>query len=208
MEFARRLVDGEQRREVGTMSTGMVRRRFTVAEYYCMGEAGILGPDERTELIEGEIFVEPPNTPFHAAAGTRLARSFHQRFVDQAAVRNHNPIRLRDDSEPQPDIVLARLRPESYGIAHPQPEDILLVVEICDTTLTSDREKKLPLYARAGTIETWLMNLPDDRIEVYRDPAPEGYRSITLVPRDGTVTPLAFPDVAIPCAELLPPAPR
>ena len=169
-----------------------------------MGEAGILKPDERTELIEGEIIVMPPIGSGHAAGGSRAERSFQRRLGDRAIVRGQYPIRLPDDSEPQPDIVLARPRPEGYGAAHPGPEDILLVVEIGDTTLRTDREVKLPLYARAGISEAWLMNLPDDRVEVYRDPAPEGYRSITLVPRDGAVTPLAFPDVTIPCAELLP----
>jgi len=114
------------------------------------------------------------------------------------------PIRLPDDSEPQPDIVLARPTPDEYRAAHPRPADVLLVVEVSDTTLQRDREVKLPLYARASIAEAWLMNLVDDRIEVYREPAPEGYRSITLVPRDGAVTPLAFSDVTIPCAELLP----
>jgi Uma2 family endonuclease len=182
----------------------LIRRRFTVAEYYCMGEAGILKPDERTELIEGEIIVMPPIGPAHSAGGSRAERTLHERLGRRAIIRSQNPVRLPDDSEPQPDIVLARMDPEDYRAAHPRPEDIYLVVEISDTTLISDREKKLPLYARAGIPETWLMNLPDDRIEVYRDPASEGYRSITLVPRDGAVSPIAFPDVTIPCAEMLP----
>jgi Uma2 family endonuclease len=186
------------------MSAVATRRRFTVAEYYCMGEAGILGPDERTELIHGEIFVMPPIGPAHATGGSRAERTFIQHLGDRAVVRGQYPIRLPGDSEPQPDIVLAQPDFERYRAAHPGPEDILLVVEISDTTLKDDRELKLPLYAQAGIPETWLMNLPDDRIEVYRDPAPEGYRSITLVPRDGAVTPLAFPDVTISCAELLP----
>jgi Uma2 family endonuclease len=186
------------------VSAAMTRRRFTVAEYYCMGEAGILKPDERTELIEGEIIVMPPIGPAHSAGGSRAERTFFRYVGDRAILRSQYPIRLPSDSEPQPDIVLARLDPEDYRTAHPRPADILLVVEVSDTTLASDRDAKLPLYARAGIIEVWLMNLPDDRIEVYRDPSPEGYRSITLVPRDGAVTPLAFPDVTIPCSELLP----
>jgi Uma2 family endonuclease len=186
------------------MSAVMQRRRFSVEEYYGMGEAGILKPDERTELIEGEIYIMPPIGPGHAAGGSRAARSFHRRLGDRAVVRSRNPIRLSNDSEPQPDIVLARPDFDRYRAAHPRPEDIYLVVEVSDTTLATNRDVKLPLYARAGIPEAWLMNLRDDRIEVYRDPAPEGYRSITLVPRDGAVTPLAFPDVTIPCAELLP----
>ena len=191
-------------RAEAVMTATATKRRFTVAEYYCMGEAGILGPDERTELIRGEIFVMPPIGPGHAEGTSRTDRVFQRRFGERAMVRSQNPIRLPDDSEPEPDIVLARLRPEGYGAGHPRPEDILLVVEISDTSLARDRDVKLPLYAQAGIPEAWLMNLPDDRIEVYRDPAPEGYRSITLVPRDGAVTPLAVPDVTIPCADLLP----
>jgi len=197
-------VEAAQRAKDGTVSTAATRRRFSVAEYYCMSEAGILRPDERTELIRGEVFVMPPVGPAHAEGNDRTNDCFHHRFRGRAAVRNRNPIRLPDDSEPQPDIVLARLRPEGYRAAHPRTEDIYLVVEISDTALATDREVKLPLYAAAGIPEAWLMNLPADRIEVYRDPAPEGYHSITLVPRDGAVTPLAFPDVTVPCAELLP----
>jgi Uma2 family endonuclease len=190
------------------MSTGLIRRRFTVAEYYCMGEAGILPPDERTELIEGEVFVMPPIGPAHAEGGSRAERTFFKYIGDRAVLRSQYPIQLPNDSEPQPDIVLARPRPEGYRAAHPKPEDIFQVIEVSNTALESDRDVRLPLYARAGISETWLMNLPDDRIEVYRDPAPEGYRSITIVPRDGSVSPLDFPDVTIPCAELLPPTQR
>jgi len=186
------------------MSAALTRRRFSVEEYYCMGEAGILHADERTELIRGEVWVMPPIGSGHATGGSRAERTFIQRLGDRAVVRGQYPIRLADDSEPQPDIVLARPDIERYRTAHPGPEDILLVVEISDTTLARDRDVKLPLYAAAGIPEVWLMNLPQDRIEVYRDPAPEGYRSITLVPREGVVTPLAFPDVTIPCTELLP----
>ncbi len=186
------------------MGATAAKRRFSVEEYYCMGEAGILKPDERTELIHGEVYVMPPVGPGHAESGSRAERTFYRHLDDRAIIRSQYPVRLPDDSEPQPDIVLARPRPEGYRAAHPAPADVLLLVEIADTTLARDRDVKLPLYAAAGIPETWLMNLPEDRIEVYRDPAPEGYRSITLVPRDGAVTPLAFLDVAIPCAELLP----
>ncbi len=186
------------------MGETATRRRFSVEEYYCMGEAGILKPDERTELIHGEIFVMPPIGSGHAAGESRAVRSFHRRLGDRAIVRGQNPIRLPDGSEPQPDIVLAHPRADHYRTAHPRPGDVFLVVEVCDPSLQHDRDIKVPLYAQAGIPETWLMNLPDDRIEVYRDPAPEGYRSITLVPRDGAITPLAFPDVTIPCAEFLP----
>ena len=186
------------------MDAAPTKRRFTVQEYYCMGEAGILRPDERTELIKGEIYVMPPVGPGHAECGSKVERSFHRRLGDRAVVRSQYPIRLPDDGEPQPDVALVRPRPEGYGRSHPQPEDVFLLVEVSDTSLKHDREVKLPLYAAAGIPEVWLMDLPDDRIEVHCDPSPEGYRSISFVPRGGTVTPLAFPEINIPCAELLP----
>ena len=186
------------------MDAAPTKRRFTVQEYYCMGEAGILRPDERTELIKGEIYLMPPIGPGHAGGVSRLERSFHRRVADRAEIRGQNPIHLPDDTEPEPDVVLARPRADSYATVHPRAEDLLLVVEVSDTTLRYDREVKLRLYAAAGIPEVWLMDLPRDRIEVHRDPSPDGYRAIAIVPWEGVVTPLAFPDVNIPCAELLP----
>lgn len=180
------------------------RRRFTVEEYHCMGEAGILRPDERTELIRGEIIVLPGMGPGHAQAVRKASKSFERRFGDQAEVSPQCPIRLPEDGEPQPELALLRPPAERYATGHPLPEDVLLLVEVSDTSLKHDRETKVPLYAEAGIRETWLVNLPAERIEVYRDPAPDGYRSITIVTRKGTLRPLAFPDITIPCAELLP----
>ncbi len=169
-----------------------------------MGEAGIIGPEERTELIEGEIYVMPPIGPGHAE-GVWHAQSRLERAVgDRARVRVQNPIRLPDGSEPQPDVALVRPRPEGYKDAHPGPDDVLLVIEVAHSTLAFDRDVKLPLYARAGIPEAWLMNLPADRVEVHRDPHPDGYHSITIVTRDGTLTPAAFPDVSIRCDDVLP----
>lgn len=186
------------------MSATPARRRFSIDEYYCLGEAGVLRPEERTELIAGEVMSMPAVGPGHAEGGSKVERAFHRRVGDDVVVRSRYPIRLPDNTEPQPDIALVRRRPEGYKAAHPRPEDILLVIEVADSSLTYDRDTKLPLYAAAGIAEAWLMNLPADRIEVHRDPSPAGYRSVTLVGRDGTLTPLAFPELVVPSAELLP----
>ena len=190
------------------MAVERTRRRFTVDEYHWMARVGILGEDDRVELIDGEIVEMSPMGPGHAATVTQQGECLSREFSDLAQVRIQCPIHLSRHNEPEPDLALVRRRVDGYRFAHPASEDIFLVVEVSDTTLVHDPEVKVPLYAWAGIPETWLMNLPDDRIEVYRDPAPEGYRSITLVPRDGAVTPLTFPDVfpdvTILCAELLP----
>ncbi len=167
-----------------------------------MGETGILHEDDRVELIDGEVIEMAPIGSRHAACVIELTRVLAKQVGEDARLSVQNPVRLDEHGEPQPDLAVVRAR--NYADSLPGPEDVLLLIEVADTSLYYDREVKLPLYARAGIPETWLMNLPADRLEVYRDPAPEGYRSITLVPRDGAVSPLAFPDVTIPCADLLP----
>lgn len=180
------------------------KRRFTVQEYRCMSEAGILRPDERTELIRGEIITMPGIGPGHAQAVRNASKSFERRLGDRAEVSIQNPVRLPEDGEPQPDLALLRPPAERYAKTHPLSEDVLMLLEVSDSSLKYDRETKLPLYAQAGIPEVWLVNLPAERIEVYRNPAPDGYRSITIVTREGKLTPLAFPDVTFACAELLP----
>lgn len=180
------------------------RKRFTVAEYYRMAESGIIRPDERTELIRGEVIHMPPIGPGHAESTRRVPNCFARHLGSLVEISVQNPVRLPDESEPQPDVALLHPRPAGYGSAHPRPADIYLVVEVSDSTLNYDRRTKLPLYAAAGIAEAWLMDLRADQIEVHRDPTPAGYRTVTYVQRGGALTLLSFPDVAIPCSELLP----
>ena len=138
-----------------------------MAEYYRMGEAGILTPDERVELIEGEIIVMPPIGPAHAwnvdLTGDFITRRLDTRYI----VRVQNPIHLNDGSEPQPDITIMLRRSEGYGAAHPTPADVLLVIEVSDSSLGYDRDVKAHLYGRNGVPETWVKNLPEDCIERF-----------------------------------------
>ena len=182
-----------------------VRRRFTVAEYYQMAEAGILRPDERVELIRGEIRIMCPQGPIHAASGSRADLWFIRHLGDHALVRIQRPIHLDDDSEPEPDLVLAVYEEEEYTEHHPTPPELLLVLEVSDSTLRYDRNEKALLYAQAGILEYCVLNLRARELEDYRDPAPEGYRSKTTYTAAQSFNLAAFPDIAVPVGALLPP---
>jgi Uma2 family endonuclease len=179
--------------------------RFTVDEYYRMAEVGILRPEARVELLDGEVVDMSPINPPHASTVERVRDLLAGRTAERAQVRSQNPVRLGDHSEPQPDLAVVRPRADYYAAGHPEPEDVLLLVEVADSTLGEDRRRKLPLYARAGVAEVWLLDLQARRLEVYRAPGPAGYaRAPTYQPQQ-RVAPEAFPDVILRVAELLPP---
>ena len=179
------------------------RRRFTVAEYYHMAKAGILLPDERIELLDGEIFTMAPMRSPHAACVSLLANWFILGVVGRALVRIQLPIRLDRGSEPEPDLAIVTMRADYYADAHPGPGDVLLIIEVSDTSLAYDR-RKLALYAAAGIPEVWIFDLRGKRALVHRDPQGSRYRWIEMIGRGGTVAPLAFPDLALPLDEILP----
>ena len=172
------------------------RRLFTVEEYHRMGEAGILGADERVELIEGEIVEMAPIGPRHIGCVINANRLFLTRLGDRAVVSPQNPVVIRPRSEPQPDLLLLRPRAVSYSRERPASEDALLAVEVADTTVRFDRLVKSRLYARAGILEFWLCLATDGAIEVYRGPGADGYADVTSHGPGQVVTPLAFPDVS------------
>ena len=182
-------------------------RKFTVAEYYRMAEAGILKPDERVELVEGEIVVMPPIGPEHADDVDEFIALFGPHSPGRFRIRIQNPVHLDNGSEPQPDAMLLRLRPEGYRAAHPTPADVLLVIEVADSSLVYDRDVKAHLYGRNGIPETWVRNLPEDCIERFTQPGPEGYAQHTVHHRGETITPVSFPDLELAVEELLPPVP-
>lgn len=160
--------------------------RYTVDDYYRMADTGILKPDERVELIEGEIIDMPPIGIAHAYAVTRLAAIFSGMAGTRFIVYSQNPIHLNAHSEPRPDIALLRYRADFYRHAHPGPEDILLLVEIADSSLRYDQETKLPLYARHGIPEVWIVDLEHQWLELYRRPAESRYLE-KLMPRRGEI---------------------
>jgi Uma2 family endonuclease len=159
------------------MSVNLAKHyNFTVSEYERMGETGIFAPDARVELIEGEIIEMSPIGSRHAACVDLVADTLHELVRGKAIVRTQNPIVIDDYSEPQPDITLLRFRPDFYRKAHPRPSDILLVIEVAETTVSYDRHVKMPLYARAGIPEALLFNLPDDRFEYFSQPEMGAYQ--------------------------------
>ncbi|HBH00339.1 MAG TPA: Uma2 family endonuclease [Candidatus Rokubacteria bacterium] len=180
------------------------RRLFTAEEYHRMGEAGILHDDDRVELIEGEIVEMAPIGSPHAGTVDRLNRLFTSRLGERAIVRVQGPVLLAAvESEPEPDLALLLPRPDFYTTGHPEPPDVLLALEVMDTSVERDRRVKLPLYARAGIAETWLVDLNTGCVEVYRRPGPAGYQDSRVARRGESLAPHAFPDVALAVADLL-----
>jgi Uma2 family endonuclease len=177
------------------LDVDVARRLFTVDEYHRMGEAGILGEDERVELIDGEIVEMAPIGHRHAGCVINLTRLFITRLGDRAVISPQNPLVIPPRSEPQPDLLLLRPRAVSYSRGLPTFEDVLLAVEVADTTVRYDRLVKARLYARAGIPEFWLCLTADGAVEVSRRPGAGGYADVTLHGAGQTVTPLAFPDV-------------
>ena len=183
-------------------------RKFTVAEYYRMVDAGILQPRERVELIEGEILTTPPVSPRHAGSVDIANEVFARQNNGQFRVRIRGPVHLDERTEPEPDAALLRCRPGGYRRAHPTPEDILLITEVADSTLDYDRDIKAPIYGRAGIPETWVVNLREDCLEVFRSPGPQGYAQHIIYRRGDKISPVSLPDLEFAVAELLPPAPE
>jgi len=186
------------------MSELLTRRRFTVEEYHRMGEAGILPEDSRLELIAGDIVVREPIGAHHAGTVDRLTRLWTSRLGERAIVRVQNPVQFpREDSELQPDVMLLRPREDFYTTRHPEAADVLLLIEVADTTLRLDRRVKIPLYARAGVREVWLVNLTTVRLEVHREPLGDRYGNVGVLTRGERVSPEAFPDLSLDVAELV-----
>jgi Uma2 family endonuclease len=155
------------------------------------------------ELVEGEIVVMSPIGERHAAAVDRAATLFIRRAGDAANVRVQGPTRLSDRSEPEPDVLLLRPRGDFYAAGHPGPEDVLLLVEVADSSLRYDREIKVALYARRGIREVWLLDLAGARLEVYRGPGSDGYRTTQRLQRGERIVPEALPDLEVAVDELL-----
>ena len=180
------------------------RHAVSVQEYLRMGEAGVFASDARLELIEGEIVEMAPIGSRHAGAVKILNRIFSRLVGDLAIVSVQDPLIIGERSVPQPDLMLLKPRADSYSGAHPAAEDVLLVVEIADTTLAFDTGTKIPLYARAGIAEAWVVDLQERAVRVFRDPSASGYRSSIAFSGDETVSALALPMVVIGLQALFP----
>ena len=185
------------------MSLQLLKRQFTVKDYQKMIEAGIFTDEDRVELIKGDIVEMAPIGIRHAAGVNRLVNLFTGRLRNRAIVAAQNPVELGDRSQPQPDVALLQPRPDFYEAGHPQPENIFLLVEVADTTVESDRQVKIPLYAEAGILEVWLVDINEGCLEVYRQPSPDGYQEVRKFRRGESLSVLAFPDINIVADEVL-----
>lgn len=179
------------------------RRRFTVDEYYRMGDAGILGFEERTELIDGEVILMPPIGSGHSSHVMRLNRVLINAVGTRALVNSQNPVRLSQSTEPQPDFLVLRWRDDEYLGAHPGPNDVLLVIEVSDSSLPYDRRVKLPFYAASGIPEAWIVNLRRPSVELYWQPKDGSYLKSTTLERGASITLQALPDVTIQVGDVL-----
>ncbi|HYZ22141.1 MAG TPA: Uma2 family endonuclease [Rhodopila sp.] len=178
------------------------RHRLTRADYHRLGDAGILGEDDRVELLEGQLVDMSPIGPRHALAVDALAELLLPAIAGRAALRVQNPIELDETTEPHPDIALVRRPWQGYPHAHPGPVDILLLVEVADTSLDTDRGAKLELYARSGIREVWIVDLTTDRVLIFRGPSGNGYSSQASTGPAGTLSVEALSGVSIPAAPL------
>lgn len=174
-----------------------LRWRFSVAEYHQLIAAGIFGEDDRVELIGGDLVMMSPIGSKHAGQVNWLTNLLMQKVLKRAIVAVQNPVQLDDLSEPQPDLAMLSPREDYYSRSNPTPADVLLLIEVADTSADYDRGVKVRAYARAGIAETWLVDLTAGWLEVYREPSPAGYKLLRKALSGETVSPLAFPDVVL-----------
>ncbi|HEY2620552.1 MAG TPA: Uma2 family endonuclease [Acetobacteraceae bacterium] len=179
------------------------RHRLTIRDYHRLGEAGILGEDDRVELLEGQLVDMSPIGPRHALVVDALTELLVLAVAGRAVVRVQNPIVLDDASEPQPDFTLLRKPWHGYPDAHPRPPDVYLLIEVADSSLAFDLGAKLELYARAGIREFWVVDLTSNRVLVHRDPREGRYDSVVTVDTSGVLQVEALTGVTISAARVL-----
>ncbi len=184
--------------------TPLPLRLWTVEEYHRMADLGIFFPDEKVELIAGQIIkkMSPQGSP-HAAAITRINRLLSQGLGDNALIRLQLPIVLNNFSEPEPDIAVVKTDPLDYDEAHPTPKDVYLIVEIADTTLKGDRELKGKVYAQSDVEDYWILDLNHRQLYVYREPTEEGYQREIILTENDSIVPLQFSDCVIQVTQML-----
>lgn len=179
------------------------RHRITVDQYHRMGETGVLAPDARVELIEGEIIDMAPIGAFHGSVVDQLTSLLVKAVGDQAVVRVQGAVRLNHRTEPQPDIALLRPRADRYRGHQPLPEDLLLLIEVSDTTLRYDRDLKVALYARHSIPEVWLFDLQHPQLLRYQSPEAGQYRVSEVLPQPGRLAMAALPGVNVDLSGVL-----
>ncbi|MEG4202871.1 Uma2 family endonuclease [Microcoleus sp. Pol7_A1] len=189
--------------------TAVTAKRFSIAEYHRLGELGFFAPDERVELIRGEIIIMAAKGRLHSFCNSLLVEELIILLARRSRVRAQEPIILSEDSEPEPDVVIARNRADRYLSSHPQPADILLVIEVSDSTLKYDRATKLSLYAETGISNYWILNLVDNQLEMYSEPYQKqngsySYQLQRVVLPNQTVVIPGFPELSLDLSSVFP----
>ncbi len=184
------------------MAVRLLKGPFTVDAYQRLAELGVLREDNRVELIDGQVVEMTPIGDRHASCVRRLNRLFSRHLLEVAIIDVQNPVVLGEHDAPQPDVALLKPRADAYP-NHPRSRDTLLIIEVADTSVAYDRDTKIPLYARAGIPEAWLVDLPLERIEVYRNPVAGKYASTRSASRGDMLTPLQLPNVTVSVDEIL-----
>jgi Uma2 family endonuclease len=177
------------------MVTSTLRRQFTVDDYARMRETGILNEDDRVELLDGEIYIMSPLGPLHIALVNRLNKLLMKYVGDDALLSVQNSVRLDDYSEPQPDIAVLRPRDDDYEQELARPDDILLLIEISDTSVEYDRDQKLPRYAASEIAEVWIIDANQQIVEQYTQPLQGQYTQIHKCLKGNTIQSLMMPKI-------------
>jgi Uma2 family endonuclease len=177
---------------------------WTVNEYHQLIEKGVFHPEERVELIAGQIIQMSAKGTAHTAALGRTDRLLQNQLRDRAWIRIQDPIQLNDNSEPEPDVSVVRFDPLDYSTHHPRAAEVYLIIEVADTSLTYDTQVKAQLYADSGIADYWVLDVSDRRLIVFREPNLQGYRSQVILEERQAIAPLAFPDLVISVIDILP----
>jgi len=185
------------------MAIAITKRRFTADEFVRMGEAGILRREDRVELIDGEIVTKMTIGPRHAACVDRATRLLVTRAGESAIIRVQGAVRVNLFSQPEPDLMLLRPRSDFYAPGHPGPADILLIIEVAESSLDYDRKVKAPLYARSSVHEYWLIDLNKNVVTCYSSPEHDTYRVARRFRRGQSLSPRLLPGVVVSVDELL-----
>jgi Uma2 family endonuclease len=183
-----------------------VRHAFTVQEWHHMGKTGLFGEDARMELLDGEVIEMAPIGSRHAGCVKYLARALIVAAGDRAVVAIQDPVVLDNRSEPQPDLAVLAPRSDGYRESHPTPPEIILLIEVSDTTLAFDRDVKAASYGRAGVPECWIVDLAGDQVLVLRSPGPGGYGDVRVLHRGETAGVATLSDIVLPVSDVLGPA--
>ena len=183
----------------------MTKRRFCVKDLHLMDEAGVFCENDRVELVDGEIIEMAPIGSYHNGSVNALTRIFVKSVPDDVIVQNQGPLRLDESTMFQPDLAILRPREDDYFESNPTPEDVLLIIEVSDSTVAYDRNVKLPKYAQAGVPEVWLANLPHGLIDKFVDPdtATGRYRSVMRHSRGQRIAPTQLRGVAVEVGDIL-----